>query len=293
MLALEYGFHVLSDKPAVFSLEEAKLLQAAVKQYGKLYGLTHNYTGYPMVKQARELVQSGKLGNIRKVIVGYPQGWLHTLIEATGQKQSGWRTNSKQSGEAGCVGDIGSHAENLLVYITGLDIVDVAADLTTFVDGRELDDDASMLLRLQNGAKGILHCSQISIGHENDLYIQVYGELGSLEWHQVNPNTLEVNWPDKPKETWRTKGGSYLCDASNGATRTPSGHPEGYLEAFANVYHQFGLHILAAENGDLEGDTFDYPRITEAAKGMAFIRAAVTSSQNNTAWVNIPALLAT
>src|SRR3954467_12198946 len=203
-MALEAGFHVLSDKPATFNLAEAKQLAAIVKKTGLLYGLTHNYTGYPLVKQARQMVAAGRLGKIRKVVVEYPQGWLATRLEASGQKQAAWRTDPKRSGAGGCVGDIGTHAENLAEYITGLQIEELAADITTFVKGRKLDDDANVLLRFKGGAKGVLHCSQISVGEENNLNIRVYGELGSIEWHQRFPNTMYVKWPDGPIETYRT-----------------------------------------------------------------------------------------
>ena len=189
-LALENGFHVLSDKPATFDLGEARQLQEIVKKTGLLYGLTHNYTGYPLIKQAREMVHSGALGKIRKVVAEYPQGWLATRLEESGQKQAAWRTDPTRSGAAGCVGDIGTHAENLAEYVTGLKIRELAADLTTFVEGRLLDDDANILLRFDNGAKGVLHCSQISVGEENNLSLRVYGEKGGLEWHQKEPNTL-------------------------------------------------------------------------------------------------------
>ena len=199
-MALENGFHVLSDKPATLSLAEARALGAIVKKTGLLYGLTHNYTGYPLVKQAREMVAAGALGKLRKVVVEYPQGWLATAIEASGQKQAAWRTDPKRSGAAGCIGDIGTHAENLAEYITGLEIKELAADLTAFVKGRKLDDDGNVLLRFKGGAKGVLHASQISVGEENNLSIRVYGEKGGLEWHQREPNTLLLKWPDQPMQ---------------------------------------------------------------------------------------------
>src|SRR6476661_7482165 len=208
-LALENGFHVLSDKPATFDLSEAKQLGDLVKKSGLLYGLTHNYTGYPLVKQARDMVHEGKLGKIRKGVVEYPQGWLATRIDESGQKQAAWRTDPKRSGAGGCVGDIGTHAENLAEYITGLQISELAADITTFVKGRKLDDDGNVLLRFKGGAKGILHCSQISVGEENNLNIRVYGELGGLEWHQNEPNTLLAKWLDQPTQILRT-GNGYL-----------------------------------------------------------------------------------
>jgi predicted dehydrogenase len=286
-MALENGFHVLSDKPATFSLAEAKELSEIVHATGQLYGLTHNYTGYPLVKHARELVHAGALGKVRKVIAEYPQGWLATKLEDSGQKQAGWRTDPARSGAAGCVGDIGTHAENLAEYITGLKIRELAADLTAFVEGRLLDDDANILLRFEGGAKGVLHCSQISVGEENNLNIRVYGEKGGLEWHQKEPNTLLLKWLDKPMEVLRTANG-YLGAAAAANSRTPAAHPEGYLEAFANIYRNFANHIRAKISG-AQPDTLvlDYPKIEDGVRGMAFIEAVVQSSKHNAAWTKI------
>ncbi len=288
-MALDNGFHVLSDKPATFDLAEAKALAALVKKTGLLYGLTHNYTGYPLVKQARDMIATGKLGKLRKVVVEYPQGWLATRLEASGQKQAGWRTDPKRSGAGGCVGDIGTHAENLAEYITGLQISELAADATSFVKGRKLDDDVNVLLRFKGGAKGVLHSSQISVGEENNLNIRVYGELGGLEWHQNEPNTLLVKWLDQPMQVYRTANG-YLCDAAKAAGRTPPAHPEGYLEAFANIYKNFANAIRAKAVGqklaksDLAND---YPKIEDGVRGMAFINAVVASSAKNAAWTKL------
>jgi predicted dehydrogenase len=285
--ALEAGFHVLSDKPATLSLDEAKELAKIVAKSGRLYGLTHNYTGYPLVKQAREMVHEGKLGKIRKVVVEYPQGWLATRIEASGQKQAAWRTDPKRSGAAGCIGDIGTHAENLAEYITGLKIKELAADITAFVEGRELDDDGNVLLRFDNGAKGVLHASQISVGEENNLNIRVYGEKGGLEWHQNEPNTLLVKWIDQPMQVYRTANG-YLGKAALAAGRTPPSHPEGYLEAFANVYRNFAGHIRALLTDTTPDELVtDYPKIEDGVRGMAFIEAVVASSQANAAWTSL------
>jgi predicted dehydrogenase len=289
--ALEAGFHVLSDKPATFDLAEAKELASIVKKTGLLYGLTHNYTGYPLAKQAREMVATGQLGKIRKVVVEYPQGWLATRIEASGQKQAAWRTDPKRSGAAGCIGDIGTHAENLAEYITGLQISELAADLTAFVKGRKLDDDGNVLLRFKGGAKGVLHASQISVGEENNLNIRVYGEKGGLEWHQNEPNTLLVKWMDQPMQVYRTANG-YLGKAALAAGRTPPAHPEGYLEAFANIYKNFAGAIRARlEKKKLaKGDpATDYPKIEDGVRGMAFIEAVVASSKKNAAWTKIQA----
>lgn len=288
-MALEHGFHVLSDKPATLNLAEAKKLAAIVEKTGMLYGLTHNYTGYPLVKEARELIQAGRLGKIRKVVVEYPQGWLATRLEATGQKQAAWRTDPKRSGAAGCIGDIGTHAENLAEYITGLQIEELAADLTAFVKGRKLDDDGNVLLRFKGGAKGILHASQISVGEENNLNIRVYGEKGGLEWHQRYPNTLYLKWLDQPTQIYRT-GLGYLGSSAKAATRTPPAHPEGYLEAFANIYKNFAGHVRARVDGrklTKNDPALDYPRIEDGVRGMAFIEAVVKSSKKNAAWTSL------
>ncbi len=289
--ALEGGFHVLSDKPATFDLAEARELAAIVKKSGLLYGLTHNYTGYPLIKEARELVHSGKLGKIRKVVVEYPQGWLATRIEASGQKQAAWRTDPKRSGAAGCIGDIGTHAENLAEYVTGLQISELAADITAFVKGRKLDDDGNVLLRFKGGAKGVLHASQISVGEENNLSLRVYGELGGLEWHQREPNTMLVKWPDQPMQVYRTANG-YLCAAAKAAGRTPPAHPEGYLEAFANIYKNFSAAIRARNEGRKlakDDPALDFPKIADGVRGMAFIEAVVKSSKANSTWTKLEA----
>jgi predicted dehydrogenase len=282
--ALEAGFHVLSDKPATFDKAEALELAQLVESTGLKYGLTHNYTGYPMVKQAREMVAKGALGKIRKVVVEYPQGWLATPLEQEDQKQAAWRTDPKRSGAAGCIGDIGTHAENLAEYITGLSIKELAADLTAFVDGRLLDDDGNVLLRFDGGAKGLLHASQISVGEENALNIRIYGETGGLEWHQMEPNTLLVKHLDAPTQVYRT-GGAYLSECATAHSRTPAGHPEGYLEAFANIYRNFAADIAADLSGvPAPAYAKDYPTIQDGVRGMAFIEAVVKSSQNNAAW---------
>lgn len=287
--ALEGGFHVLSDKPATFDLAEAKKLAAIVRKSGLLYGLTHNYTGYPLVKEARDMVAAGRIGKVRKVVVEYPQGWLATRLEASGQKQAAWRTDPKRSGAAGCIGDIGTHAENLAEYITGLQISELAADLTAFVKGRKLDDDGNVLLRFRGGAKGVLHSSQISVGEENNLNIRVYGDKGGLEWHQREPNTLLVKWLDQPMQVYRTANG-YLGKNAAAATRTPPAHPEGYLEAFANIYRNFANAIRARlEKNKLAKDdpALDFPKIEDGVRGMAFIEAVVKSSKSNAAWTKL------
>ncbi|MDB6139724.1 MAG: oxidoreductase domain protein, partial [Verrucomicrobiaceae bacterium] len=288
-LALENGFHVLSDKPATLNLAECLELEALTKKTGLLYGLTHTYTGYPLVKEARDLIKAGKLGKIRKVVVEYPQGWLATKLEDSDQKQAAWRTDPAKSGAAGCVGDIGTHAENLAEYITGLKISELAADITAFVEGRLLDDDANVLLRFENGAKGVLHCSQIAVGEENNLNIRVWGEKGGIEWHQKEPNTLLVKSLDQPMQVYRT-GNGYLSPIAAAASRTPPAHPEGYLEAFANIYKNFANHIRARIEGrEADEITLDYPRIEDGVRGMAFIDAVVASSKANAAWVKLDA----
>ena len=283
-LALENGFHVVSDKPATFSLEEAKELQALVESTGLIYALTHNYTGYPMVKEAKHLIRSGKIGDIRKVVVEYPQGWLGEMLEQSGQKQASWRTDPDKAGISNCMGDIGTHAENLAEYITGLQITELCADLTAFGEGRTLDTDGNVLLRFNNGAKGVLHASQISIGEENAFKIYVYGDKGGLEWHQMNPNTLLVKWPDRPVEIYRT-GHDYLSEAAQHNTRLPAGHPEGYLEAFANLYRNFAMTLQARLDGKepSELDT-DFPTIEDGVRGMAFVKNVVESSKSNEKW---------
>jgi predicted dehydrogenase len=287
--ALEQGFHVVSDKPATFNLAEARELGVLLEKTRLLYGLTHNYTGYPLIKEARELVRAGRLGKIRKVVVEYPQGWLATRLEETGQKQAAWRTDPARSGAAGCLGDIGTHAENLAEYVSGLRIKELAADLTAFVEGRKLDDDANLLLRFEGGAKGVLHASQISVGEENNLNLRIYGELGGLEWHQQEPNTLLLKWPDRPMEVWRT-GLGYLGEAAKANTRIPAGHPEGYLEAFANIYRNFANHLRAVLDGRTpDPASLDYPKIADGIRGMAFIEAAVESSRHNARWTSLPA----
>ena len=286
-LALENGFHVVCDKPLAFSMGEARELVDLVKKTGLLFALTHNYTGYPMVKEARELIQAGKIGKIRKVVVEYPQGWLATHLEASGQKQADWRTDPARAGLSGCMGDIGTHAENLAEFITGLKIKEVCADLTTFVEGRLLDDDGSVLLRFDNGAKGILYASQISVGEENNLRIRIYGEKAGLEWFQAEPNTLLVKWMDKPIEIYRT-GHGYATAQTAAHTRIPNGHPEGYLEAFANIYRNFAFCVQARLQGKTPEAIYqDFPKVEDGLRGMLFIEALVKSNQSTTKWVTL------
>lgn len=284
-LALENGFHDICDKPVTFDLEQALKLQKLVKDTGLIFALTHNYTGYPMVKQAREMVRENQLGKIRKIIVEYPQGWMATRIEESGQKQASWRTDPSKSGIACAMGDIGTHAENLAEYITGLKITELCADLTSFVAGRVLEDDGNILLHFDNGAKGILHCSQISVGEENALNIRIYGEKGGLEWHQQEPNTLIVKWLDKPTEHYRT-GGNYLTDIAKAATRLPAGHPEGYLEAFATIYLNFARAISERLMG-ISSQNIDFPTIDDGVRGMQFINKVVESNTTSQKWITV------
>lgn len=284
-MALENGFHVVSDKPLCFDLPEAKKLVKLVEKTGLLFALTHNYTGYPMVKQARAMVANGDLGTIRKVVVEYPQGWLSTKLEASEQKQAAWRTDPTKSGIAGAMGDIGTHAENLAEYITGLQITELCADISTFVDGRRLDDDGNVLLRFDNGAKGILHASQICAGDENNLNIRVYGTKGGMQWFQMEPNSLYVRWLDQPMQVLRT-GGANLCPAAEAAARIPAGHPEGYLEAFANIYRNFAHCVQARLAGEKPDPIHeDFPTVEDGLRGMQFIQSVIKSGNSKTKWV--------
>ena len=284
---LQAGFHIMCEKPMTFNSDEAKELRQIVKKTGKVFGLMHNYTGYPMVKLARDLARSGELGKIRKIVVQYPQGWLATPLEQTGQTQASWRTDPSQSGGAGSIGDIGTHAENLAEYITGLKITHMCADLTTFVAGRRLDDDGNCLLRFDNGAKGLLHVSQISIGEENGLAIWVYGEQKGLEWHQEHPNYLYLKEPDGPEQVWK-RGNDYVAAKSPAAargSRIPSGHPEAFLEAFANNYCNFAdtlrAHLLNEKPDPL---ALDFPNVDDGVRGMLFIETVLESAKSEKKW---------
>ncbi len=286
--ALKNGFHVLCEKPLAFSLHEAEQLGKQVKETGLLFGLTHTYTGYPMVKEAKGIIASGKLGTIRKIIVEYPQGWLSAAIESDGQKQAGWRTNPSQAGISCCVGDIGTHAENLAEYITGLKIVELSADVSTFVAGRKLDDDANILLRFDNGAKGVLIASQIANGDENELKIRVYGEHGGLEWLQSEPNTLIVKQNDQPTQLRRAGANhSYLSEHARLHCRIPAGHPEGYIEAMANLYRNFASSVQAFEQKQTPNPLLDYPGIKDGIRGMNFIETVIASGNNNAQWMKL------
>ena len=284
MLALEKGFHVVLEKPMTFSLDEALQLQKKVKETGLLLCLTHTYSGYPMVKQARQMVKDGAFGKIRKVYVEYPQGWLSRLSEKDGSKQAEWRTDPKRSGKAGCMGDIGTHAAHLAEYISGLLIKQLCADLSIFVEGRALDDDGNVLLRFDNGATGVLFASQVAAGEENALKIRVYGENGGLEWAQQEPNTLLVKWLDQPTQIYRA-GQGYLSSYAKHNTRTPGGHPEGYLEAFGNLYRNFALTLSARLEGSTPSkEALDFPTVEDGVRGMAFVDNVIKSNESLEKW---------
>jgi predicted dehydrogenase len=295
--ALENGFHVVMDKPVTLTTQEAKDLKVILEKSGLLFALTHNYTAYPMVKEAKQLVKNGTIGEIRKVIVEYPQGWLYHLLEASGQKQADWRTDPERCGAAGGVGDIGTHAENLAEYITGLEITELCADLSIFVEGRRLDDDANILLRFNNGAKGVLHNSQICHGEEKDLNIRIYGSKGGLKWRQMEPNTLELTNQDTGSRIIRTGVGN-LSEHAQAHTRQPAGHPEGYIETFASIYRNFAMALrdrwgTAAEkasggglggraaSGSYNADVYDFPGIDDGLRGMGFIQTVVKSANDD------------
>ena len=287
MMALDNGFHVVIEKPITFTIDEAKQLKQKVEQTGLLLCLTHTYSGYPMVKQARHMAQTGVLGKVRKVWVEYPQGWLSKLSEREGNAQAAWRTDPKKSGKSGCMGDIGTHAAHLAEYITGLKITHLCADLNIMVEGRALDDDGNVLLKFDNGAAGVLMASQVAAGEENALKIRVYGENGGIEWAQQEPNTLIVKWLDKPAQILRA-GANYSDRLSSFATqncRTPGGHPEGYLEAFGNIYRNFALTLSARIDGrQATKETLDFPQVDEGIRGMAFIDNVVASAQSEKKW---------
>lgn len=283
-LALENGFHVVLDKPMTFSLSEAKELKQVVDSTGQKFCLTHTYTGYPMVKEAKQLIKSGKLGKIRKVYVQYPQGWLSTFLEGADNKQASWRTDPGKSGIAGAMGDIGTHAFNLAEYITGLSVSHLCADINVVVEGRKLDDDGAVLLKFEGGASGVLIATQVAAGAENNINISVYGEKGGLEWQQADANSLIVRWPDKPAEIYRT-GGGYTSSFAQHNTRTPAGHPEGYLEAFANLYRNFALTVKAGLEGrEATPEELDYPGVEDGVRGMAFTENVIASGKSDQKW---------
>ena len=287
MMALENGFHVVIDKPITFTLDEAKALKKKVDETELTLALTHTYSGYPAVKEARERVARGDFGQIKKVYVEYPQGWLSAKVEDAGNAQASWRTDPKRSGKAGCMGDIGTHAHHLAEYVTGLKTVEICAELNIFVPGRLLDDDGAALLRFDNGARGVLMATQVAAGEENAIKIRVYGEKGGLEWSQQEPNTLWLKWTDRPTEMLRT-GTGFMGSIAKHNTRTPGGHPEGYLEAFANIYRNFSLTVRAKINGEQpKAEWLDFPTVEEGIRGMQFIDTVVTAGYDDSCkWVN-------
>lgn len=289
MMALDNGFNVVIEKPITFTLDQAKQLKKKLDDTGLLLCLTHTYSGYPMVKQARAMIQDGKFGKIRKIYVEYPQGWLSKLTEREGNAQAAWRTDPKKSGKSGCMGDIGTHAAHLTEYVTGLKITKLCADLNIMVEGRALDDDGNVLLKYDNGAAGVLMASQVAAGEENALKIRVYGEKGGIEWAQQEPNTLLVKWLDQPVQILRAGGnyGDRLSSYAVSNCRTPGGHPEGYLEAFANIYKNFAATLAAKLDGkQASKENLDYPKVDEGIRGMAFIDNVVASSASSQKWTD-------
>ena len=290
-MALKHGFPVIIDKPLSFNLDEALQLRQAVEESKLPFALTHTYTGYPMVKQARAMVASGEIGDLRKIMVEYPQGWLTDFLEGQDQKQAAWRTDPKRSGKSGCFGDIGTHAGNMAEYVSGLRIEKVLADLKIFVKGRALDDDANILLQFEGGVTGALYASQVAAGEENNVKVRVYGTKGGVEWAHRDPNTLWVKNHGMPDQIYRSGAeNSYLSPLALKHCRTPSGHPEGYLEAFANIYRNFAFavkeQLLGIKGYDKE---MDFPGIEDGVRGMALIDAVVSSSENGNVWTAIEA----
>ncbi|KOH43942.1 oxidoreductase [Sunxiuqinia dokdonensis] len=286
MMALNSGFHVVIDKPITFTLDEALQLQKKLEETGLTLALTHTYSGYPAVKDAKARVARGELGKIRRIYVEYPQGWLASKLEDTGNQQASWRTDPKRSGKAGCMGDIGTHAHHLAEYISGLKVTELCAELNVFVPGRLLDDDGAAFLRFDNGARGVLVATQVAAGEENALKIRMYGEKGGLEWSQMESNTLWLKWHDRPTEMVRV-GTGQMGDIAQHNTRTPGGHPEGYLEAFANIYRNFSLTVRAKMNGEQPTEAMlDFPGIEDGIRGMQFIDTVVEAGYNDSVkWV--------
>ncbi len=285
-MALENGFHVVSDKPLTFDTAEAEILADLVEKTGLIFAVTHAYTGYPMVKEAREMIRTGELGKIRKVVSEYPQGWLSDPLEKGDNVQAGWRTDPHRSGKSGCMGDIGTHALNLAEYVTGLKVTQLCADLSTMVEGRLLDDDGNVLVRYSNGARGIIYASQVSAGEENGLRIRVYGEKGGIEWVQAEPNRLEVKWKDRPLEV-RKPGNPYLSELALYNCRMPAGHPEGLIEAFGNIYRNVATCIQCRIDGTTPpAEALDFPKVTDGLRGMQFIDRLIESSESDSKWMN-------
>jgi predicted dehydrogenase len=287
--ALAAGFHVVCDKPVTHTVAEARRLVRLVERAGLLFALTHNYTGYPLVKEMRERVRQGSLGQVRKVVVEYLQGWLSTPLERSGQKQAAWRTDPRRSGGSGCMGDIGTHAENLAEYVTGLSVQELCADLKTVVPGRRLEDDGSVLLHLTGGAQGLLYASQVAAGEENGLRLRVYGEKGGLEWSHADPNTLLVKWLDRPMEVVRAGANyPYLSKAALGNLRLPGGHPEGFIEGFANIYRGFATALRGRLDGaSIAPDRLDFPDVEDGLRGMLFVETLLQSAHTPRKWTKM------
>ncbi|MDH6358737.1 Gfo/Idh/MocA family oxidoreductase [Parabacteroides sp. PF5-9] len=282
MMALERGFHVVVDKPMTFSLDEAKQLQKKVEETGLILALTHVYSAFPAVKEAKARIARGELGRLRRLYVEYPQGWLAERIELLGGNNAGWRTDPKLSGKAGCMGDIGTHAWHLSEYMTGLKVEELCAELNTFVPGRPIDDDGAAFLRFEGGVKGTLIASQIAIGEANNINIRIYGEKGGLEWHQENPNLLIMKWIDRPSEILQVGNNTFLGEEAKWNTRTPAGHPEGFIEAFANIYRNFALTVMAKLKGETPcADCLDFPTAYDGVRGMQFIETMVAAGYDD------------
>lgn len=289
MAALRAGFHVLCEKPMTTDLAAAEQMARAVAETGRHFCLMHNYSGYPMVKEARERIRSGAIGEIRKVLVEYPQGWLAGDFASAGVKHQSWKLDPELAGGSCCLGDIGTHAFHLTEYVTGLRVTELCADLSAFVDYKPLEDDANLLLHFENGARGILYASQVSINDENSLSFRIYGSKGGLEWHQEEPNTLIAKWPDRPRETVRTgSGNAYLGKTALGATRIPAGHPEGFVEAFANIYLEFARAVREHTAGKTSA-AYDFPSVADGLREVAFVKAAWDSQRSRTQkWLPFP-----
>ncbi|MEZ5104176.1 MAG: Gfo/Idh/MocA family oxidoreductase [Draconibacterium sp.] len=286
MMALDNGFHVVLDKPMTFTLDEALKLKDKLNETGLTFALTHTYSGYPAVKHAKQMIADGKLGKIRKIFVEYPQGWLSSKVEDAGNQQASWRTDPKRSGKAGCMGDIGTHAHHLAEYMTGLKVTELCAELNVFVPNRLLDDDGAVLMRFDNGAKGVLMATQIAVGEENAIRIRIYGDKGGVDWEQMEPNTLTVKWFGQPMQVLRV-GTSLDSAVAAHNTRVPGGHPEGYLEAFANIYRNFATTIRAKANGEQPTkEMLDFPGVEDGIRGMQFIDTVVKAGYDDAVkWV--------
>ena len=286
--SIEAGFNVICDKPLAISIQEAIEIEKAIYRKGLSFCITHNYSGYPMVKKARELVSSGKLGTIRKVLTEYLQGWLSDKEEAKGNRQAEWRANPSMAGDAGCMADIGTHAFQLTEYICGKKVTRLYAQLNTYVDGRILDDDGNIIINMEEDIKGMITASQVALGEENNIKIRVYGTEGSITWEQMSPNNLLVRWKDRPFEIYRTATGFHETSGIAAAhARIPAGHPEGFIEAFANLYRNFALEILAKKNAGKKDPSYDFPGIEDGVRGMKFLDAVINSSRGEK-WVSIP-----